>query len=52
MKTNEDVESMNPKELESVINHSPNFRYEYFIKKVVDYITMGGQHYRMMKGIY
>lgn len=33
---------MNPKEFESVINQSPNIRYEYFIKKVADFEEVWG----------
>ncbi|PYF07879.1 DUF2750 domain-containing protein [Ureibacillus chungkukjangi] len=33
---------MNPKEFESVIKQSPKIRYEYFIKKVVDFEEVWG----------
>ncbi|WP_245805776.1 DUF2750 domain-containing protein [Bacillus alkalicellulosilyticus] len=33
---------MNKSEFEAVINKSPNIRYEYFIKKVVDFEEVWG----------
>jgi Protein of unknown function (DUF2750) len=33
---------MNPKEFESMINQPANIRYEYFIKKVVDFEIVWG----------
>ena len=33
---------MNKKELEAVMKQPPNIRYEYFIKKVVDFEEVWG----------